>query len=313
MDYDTGRLPNTTVIIVFHNEAWSVLLRTVWSVINRTPARLLHEIILVDDASTRRFLGTALDTYCATLPIRVRVLRLDERAGLVPARLLGARSTTGATLTFLDAHCECTIGWLSPLLARVQRDRRTVACPVIDIISDDNFGYVRSFELHAGGFNWQLHFRWYMRLNREWPRVRGSDRSKQTETMTVRPFETPAMAGGLFTVDRSYFEEVGAYDAEMRIWGGENLEMSWRIWQCGGRIEIVPCSHVGHLFRRSSPYTFPGGVQSVMNGNLARAAMVWMDGWANFFFRYQGVDGRVVAAIVSCARCQLSIFVQNIL
>lgn len=254
-------MPTTSVIIVFHNEAWSVLMRTVWSIINRSPRHLLREILLVDDASDRgesiafigphvcrliplrsisEFLKKSLDDYVAKLPVHTKVLRMHRREGLITARLLGAEHATGQVMTFLDAHCECSIGWLEPLLARVKEDRRNVVCPVIDIISDDNFQYIKSFELHWGALNWQLHFRWYLMNSAE---------LKKRSNDTSRPFPTPAMAGGLFAIDRDYFFEIGAYDPQMKIWGGENLEMSFRIWQCGGRVEIAPCSHVGHLFR----------------------------------------------------------------
>ncbi|CAO2597402.1 Polypeptide N-acetylgalactosaminyltransferase 13 [Lemmus lemmus] len=262
-------LPNTSVVIVFHNEAWSTLLRTVYSVINRSPHYLLSEVILVDDASER------VENYVKTLEVPVKIIRMEERSGLIRARLRGAAASKGQVITFLDAHCECTLGWLEPLLARIKEDRKTVVCPIIDVISDDTFEYMAGSDMTYGGFNWKLNFRWYPVPQRE------MDRRKGDRTLPVR---TPTMAGGLFSIDRNYFEEIGTYDAGMDIWGGENLEMSFRIWQCGGSLEIVTCSHVGHVFRKATPYTFPGGTGHVINKNNRRLAEVWMDEFKDFFY-----------------------------
>lgn len=59
---------------------------------------------------------------------------------------------------------------------------------------------------------------------------------------------------------------------------------SQQIWQCGGTLEIVTCSHVGHVFRKATPYTFPGGTGQIINKNNRRLAEVWMDEFKNFFY-----------------------------
>lgn len=46
-------LPVTSVIMVFHNEPFSMMMRSVFAVLKRTPPELLGEIVLVDDCSTR--------------------------------------------------------------------------------------------------------------------------------------------------------------------------------------------------------------------------------------------------------------------
>lgn len=84
------RLPEVTIIIVFHNEAWSALTRTLWSVINTTPRALLKEIILVDDFSTNDVHGYRVQDYINTLPVPTIQYRTPERVGLIQARLLGA-------------------------------------------------------------------------------------------------------------------------------------------------------------------------------------------------------------------------------
>uniref|UniRef100_A0A673BZT9 Polypeptide N-acetylgalactosaminyltransferase n=1 Tax=Sphaeramia orbicularis TaxID=375764 RepID=A0A673BZT9_9TELE len=267
-------LPTTSVIIVFHNEAWSMLLRTVYSVLHTAPAALLTEILLVDDASTDDHLKVQLDNYVKRLKI-VRVLRQKEWKGLIRARLLGAQVARGEVLTFLDSHCECFPGWLEPLLARIAEQPTAVVSPRINTINKDNLEFEKPRRHYSfrGNFDWRLKFGWEHLPEAEY-------KQRRNETYPIR---TPTFAGGLFSISKSYFEHLGAYDEQMEFWGGENLEMSFRVWQCGGQLEIIPCSVVGHVFRHS-PHTFPNG-SIMITHNLVRLAEVWMDDYKWVFYR----------------------------
>ncbi|UJR16353.1 hypothetical protein I4U23_003257 [Adineta vaga] len=284
-------LPTTSIVIVFHNEGNSTLLRTLTSIILRSPTKYIREIIMVDDASVNRaYLKDTLETFIKDLPVTVRILRNNERLGLMKSRLRGAEIATGDTLTFLDAHIECSPGWLEYLLYEVKKDRTAVVCPIIDVISDNDFAYLTGSDMTWGGFNWRLNFRWYPVPQREELR-RNRDHSL--------PLLSPTMAGGLFTINREYFYEIGAYDPGMEVWGGENLEMSFRVWQCGGKVLIHPCSHVGHVFRKQTPYTFPGGTGTVIFHNNKRLVEVWLDKYKDFVYAVMPDLKRVDAGDVS--------------
>lgn len=95
------KLPSTSVIIIFHNEAWSTLLRTIWSVVDRSPPELIKEIIIVDDFSSWSFLKRPLDDYVELLPVSIKLIRTSKREGLIRARLIGAREAKVSAMIFL--------------------------------------------------------------------------------------------------------------------------------------------------------------------------------------------------------------------
>ncbi|XP_073534041.1 polypeptide N-acetylgalactosaminyltransferase 15 isoform X2 [Phyllobates terribilis] len=211
-------LPTTSVIIAFRDEAWSTLLRTVHSVLDNSPKKILKEIILVDDLSHKGHLKTALSEYVTRID-GVKLIRSNKRLGVIGGRMLGAARATGEILVFMDPHCECHPGWLEPLLSRIMTDRNCIVSPVLDVIDWRTFKYYHSTDLRQGVFDWSLDFHW----------VTLSESDQKVRQSPIVPFRTPVIPGCVIAVDRHYFQNIGAFDTIMNVSAVENIELSLRI------------------------------------------------------------------------------------
>ncbi|ESP03224.1 hypothetical protein LOTGIDRAFT_53273, partial [Lottia gigantea] len=283
--YDTTSLPTVSVIISFINEANSTLMRTVHSVINRTPVNLLTEIILIDDFSNsgKKFIRI---THFSN----VVLIHNSKRLGVIASRVLGSRRAQGQVLMFLDSHCEVNVGWIEPLLTRIKENRQTVVSPVLDAVDKDTMLYQPS-PVFTPGFTWSLTTRWD-------PLKPDLERNVTAQTFPIR---SPLTTGGIFAIDKNYFRTLGEFDPNFQLWGGENFEISFKTWMCGGRIEMVPCSRVGHIFR------IPGAGDNSLATyleNLERVALVWMDVYKKHYFASRK-EGRTLNASAVADRVEL--------
>ncbi|XP_006115536.2 putative polypeptide N-acetylgalactosaminyltransferase 8 isoform X2 [Pelodiscus sinensis] len=259
-------LPTLSVVLIFMNEAISIILRAITSIINRTPPRLLKEIVLVDDYSSNEDLKGHLDeqikNFNAKHPGLLKIVRHKKREGLTQARISGWEASTADVVAILDAHIEVNIGWAEPILSRIKEDRTVIISPVFDNIRFDDFKLLE-YSVAADGFDWAL---WclYEPLPKEWYELKD-------ETAPVR---SPSIMG-ILAAHREFLGEIGVLDGGMHIYGGENVELGLRAWQCGGQIEVLPCSRIAHLERAHKPYMLDLSI--AMRRNALRVAEVWMD------------------------------------
>ncbi|XP_069788621.1 polypeptide N-acetylgalactosaminyltransferase 9 isoform X2 [Narcine bancroftii] len=205
-----------------------------------------------------------LDQYIhKRYPGLVKIVRNNRREGLIRSRIQGWKVATAPVVGFFDAHVEFNVGWVQPVLSRIKADHTRIILPAIDNIKYNTFE-VQQYANAAHGYNWGL---WCMYIipPQEW-----LDQGDE-----AAPIRTPAMIGCSFVVDREYFGEIGLLDPGMEIYGGENIELGMRVWQCGGSMEVLPCSRVAHIERTKKPYN--NDIDYYAKRNALRAAEVWMD------------------------------------
>ncbi|KAK8816450.1 hypothetical protein WA556_001395 [Blastocystis sp. ATCC 50177/Nand II] len=219
---------------------------TVLNVLQNTPRKRLLEVIILDDK------GEPPVTWNPD-PERVRIVRSNERLGLIRARITGGNAARGDFIVFLDAHCRVSPRWLETPHRLLMENNKTIV-NFVDFIMTEDFNVKPA----TAGIGSSATI--YNSLRQFWG---GGSSSDNYTPITM----------GMFAITKYWWQQ-GQMDPALNIWGGENVEISFRTWLCGGRIVVARDSYVAHYFRTKPTYSYDG---RVVLQNYVRIAHTWMD------------------------------------
>lgn len=237
--------PVFSVIIVSYNE--ELLDKTILNVLQQTDPWLLKEVLVIDDNSTPPARSPTNDT-------RVRIINSPTRLGLIKARYTGGNEALGSMIAFIDAHVYVSPTWLNQPFR---------------ILSKEPNSLVNYLNFNLDAENYKPRGVWSgvgstatidMTLKQSWG---GGSKDDDFSPITM----------GMFATSKQWWDQ-GAMDPDLKVWGGENVEISFRTWLCGGQIIVAKESYVAHGFRSKFPYHVSMGD---VNRNYMRIANIWMD------------------------------------
>lgn len=133
-------------------------------------------------------------------------------------------------MVFLEAGAEVGYNWLPPLLEPIQADYRICTSPITDHINPLKFAIKKNDILGRGSFDWNFEFKLIPMLE--------DDVDEPDDN-----FETPILTSSTYAISTKYFWEINGH----QFWGVEQMEMSFKIWLCDGKILHVPCSRVATI------------------------------------------------------------------
>jgi glycosyltransferase involved in cell wall biosynthesis len=241
-----------SVIVAAHNEGDRVA-QTIETCLSTTEA-LDPEIVIVDDASTDGAAGDAAHRYP-----RIELVRHERRAGASGAKATGAGRARGDVLVFLDGHTKAEPGAIERLVRGVEElDGSAILTPAVAAL--DVTRWTNDHSVMGHGYRFELR-----RFECEWLPV------GQLHRYDGRAYyESPGLIGCAFAVSRNLYFQLRGFDAHMRSWGVEDLDLALKAWLTGARVLHDPEAIVGHHFRaKFDNYAVPA--QDVLVNQLRMA------------------------------------------
>ena len=236
------------VIIPSRNEDKNDILMTVKSIILNS-GNYLKKIVIVDDSSlvpVHSFEEWSIPMYSGI----VEVITNEHRLGVAGSKHRGAKRAADTwhaeTLVFLDAHCIVGDNWLYPLVGQLNKYPRSLVYPMIDVLVKNSEG-MELIKAHnvVGAFDWSLNFRWEslddaQASHSRFPHLVSASGEDDVSLSPASP--------GMLGIKSSYYSEIGGFDTSLLKWGQDSIELSLRVWMCGGAVMRQPCSRVAHSY-----------------------------------------------------------------
>jgi GT2 family glycosyltransferase len=240
-----------SIVIAACNEGEAVA-RTVETCVDTT-YQLDCELILADDASTDGSVQRVLQRF----PM-IQSLRHERRRGSSPTKASGAQRARGQVLVFLDGHTKPEHGAILRLVQAVERlEGRAIVTPAIAAL--DVASWRNDLDQVGHGYGFDL-----LEFDSQWLNLEELRRDEESL------YESPALIGCAFAISRELYQHVCGFDAHMRSWGVEDLDLGLKAWLLGARILHDPDAVVGHHFRTSfDNYAVP--VEHVVANQLRMA------------------------------------------
>jgi len=228
--------PLLSIVIACHNDS-DELDQTIGSIILNSPEGLF-EIVVVDDASTPSPIAAPalIDRWHC-----VRCVRNQHRIGCGPSRYVGACVARGEWLLFTDSHMRFTPGWFDVWQRECGMGSKTLYCGSCLGLDSNNMDVTKAKPYFAA--TWNFH---------------GLDKGKPAQMQTFEciwateqagnAYEVPAVMGACYIINRSWFLELNAL-RHLRVWGGDEQELSLKTWLAGGRVVFMKNLRIGHKFK----------------------------------------------------------------
>lgn len=225
---------NLSILITAHNESYREVQDTLASIRETAGDRV--EIVVVDDATQ---VPLALEDKQAKL------IRLNNRAGVGPARHIAALNASGDWLLITDAHVRFEKGWLEKLENRLSKaEPSTVLCGSCVALRVGMMDMAKAQTVYTGAT---------LSMFGDAPNNMDVLEGKWLSPRDDDDFPMACPMGASYVLNADWFAHIHGLNM-LRSWYGDEPLLGIKTWLAGGEICAFKGLRIGHQFRDASPY-----------------------------------------------------------